>query len=227
MAQSSAPRWAPGSFLARLSPAMAAELLGIGVSRRFAAGRALMLEGERTTHVEVLFRGFVKITNVVDGIEILMGIRMPGDLVGELAGLTGKPRIATVTACGQVTSCVLSKRDFHHFLRGNPDAAMAMAAVAGERLQWANERRTEFAAFSARVRLARLLAEIAMMCGQGADDELTIGVPLSQPELATMIGVSEATVQNVFRELRQRGIVRTGYRNITILDLPALQTFSA
>jgi CRP-like cAMP-binding protein len=197
------------------------------VQRHFAAGRILLREGDRGTHVELLSRGFVKITNVVDGVEVLMGIRMPGDFVGELAGLTGKPRIATATACGQVTSSVITRRDFHNFMRQHPDAAMTMAAVMGERLRWANERRTDFAAFPAGTRLARLLVEIALTCGQRMDGELTIAVPLSQPELATMVGVSDATVQKVLRDLRENGTIRTGYRHITVVDLPALRAFGA
>jgi CRP-like cAMP-binding protein len=152
---------------------------------------------------------------------------MPGDFVGELAGLTGKPRIATATACGQVTSSVITRRDFHNFMRQHPDAAMTMAAVMGERLRWANERRTDFAAFPAGTRLARLLVEIALTCWQRMDGELTIAVPLSQPELATMVGVSDATVQKVLRDLRENGTIRTGYRHITVVDLPALRAFGA
>jgi CRP-like cAMP-binding protein len=227
MAPPPRPRWAPGSFLAGLRPAQADELLSRGVRRQFAAGRILLFEGDHSTHVELLYQGFVKITNVVDGTEVLMGIRVPGDFVGELAGLTGKPRIATATACGRVTSSVVSQRDFHHFLHQHPDAAMTMAAVMGERLRWANERRTDFAAFPADARLARLLAEIATTCGWQADDELNIELPLSQPELATMIGVSEATVQKVLRDLRTGGMIRTGYRHITVLDLPALRKVGA
>jgi CRP-like cAMP-binding protein len=223
MVQPLLPRWAPGSFLARLTREQSAELLGVGARRQFDAGRVLMREGDRTTHVELVLRGFVKITNLVDGTEVLMGIRMPGDFVGELAGLTGNPRIATAIACGRVTSSVVSKADFHRFLKRYPEATMTMAAVMGERLRWANERRTDFAAHSAEVRLARLLVEIALACGRPAEDGLTIAVPLSQPELATMIGVSEATVQKVLRELRERGTIRTGYRRLTVLDMSALQ----
>jgi CRP-like cAMP-binding protein len=227
MTQPLVPTWAPGSFLARLPLGQAAELLGYGVRRQLEAGRVLLREGDLSTQVELLSRGFVKITNVVDGIEVLIGIRIPGDFVGELAGLTGKPRIATATACGRVTSSVITKRDFHSFLRRHPDAAMSMAAVMGERLRWANERRTDYAAFPAGVRLARVLVEIALTCGLRTDEGLSIGVALSQPELATMIGVSEATVQKVFRDLRENRMIRTGYRHITVLDLPALRALGA
>ena len=73
------PRWAPGSFLARLSPEQVAELLQTGVRHHFEPGRPLLWEGDPSTHVEILVRGFVKITILVDGIEVLVGIRVSGD----------------------------------------------------------------------------------------------------------------------------------------------------
>lgn len=223
MTSPAASRWAPGSFLARLSADRVAELLAYGVSRQFGPGHMLLREGSQSDHVELLTRGYVKITNLADGIGVLIGIRMPGDLLGEHAGLTGLPRIASATTCGRVTATVISKRDFHRFLSQHSEVSLSMAASVAERLRWANERRTDFAAFPAEVRLTRLLIDIARRYGSPTSDGLSIAVPLSQPELATMVGVSEATVQTVLRKLRQERVIRTGYRHLTVLDLAALE----
>jgi CRP-like cAMP-binding protein len=216
--------WAPGSYLAELPAQVSKELLALGVRRQFAAGHPLIYEGDRETHVELLVSGFVKVTTVSEGLETLLAVRVPGDIVGETAALTGKPRSATVTACGRVTSIVISRADFRRFLRRHPDAALNMAATLGERLRWANRRRSEFAAYPAALRLARILLEFAVACGRATDDGVTIGVRLSQPELATMVGIADATVQKAIRELRQHGLIRTGYRQITIVDLDALSS---
>lgn len=221
------PRFAPGSFLARLPTEQVDELLRLGARREFVPGRALMREGDPSAHVELILRGFVKITNLVDGTELLMGIRVPGDLVGEMAGLTNKPRSATAVACGRVVSLVITRVAFHRFLAGHPDAALHMAAVMADRLRWANERRTDNAAHSVEVRLARVLVEIADITGQVTAEGITIGVALSQAELATMIGVSDARIQNAFRDLRTDGLVRTGYRRLTLLDPDALRALGS
>jgi CRP-like cAMP-binding protein len=226
-AQPLIPRWAPGTFLDRLPPDQVTELLRLGVRRVFDTGRTMLREGERSTHVELVIRGFVKVTNLADGVEVLVGIRMPGDLLGEVAGLTGGPRIATATACGRVTSVVVRAAEFHRFLRAHPEATFSMGAAMGDRLRWANTRRTDFAAFPAEVRLARLLVDIATACGRPTDEGITIAVALSQPELATMIGVSEATVHKAFRDWREAGVLRTGYRRVTVVDLPALRALGA
>jgi CRP-like cAMP-binding protein len=179
----------------------------------------IMREGGRDTHVVLLVSGFVKVTTAVEGFETLLGIRLPGEVIGEISALTGDPRSATVTACGRVTAGVVARADFEAFLRRRPDAATLVTATVARQLRWANRRRTDFAAFPAHIRLARLLVEIADVCGlERPDGSVEIAVPLSQPELAAMIAIAQATVQKAVHELRDRNLIGTGYRRIIIVD---------
>jgi CRP/FNR family transcriptional regulator, cyclic AMP receptor protein len=215
------PEWGPGTFLAQLAPELVAEMVALGVRRRFEAGQALMHEGDRGTHVELLLIGFVKVTTT----DTLLAIRMPGDLLGETAVLTGAPRNATVTACGRVVSVVLARPAFEGFIRRRPEAMRLVTASVVGQLQFANRRRTDFGAFPAHIRLARVLVEIAEGCGRPRPDGgVELGVTLSQPELATMIGIAQATVQKAMQELRAHGLIETGYRRLVVCDLPALRT---
>jgi CRP-like cAMP-binding protein len=187
----------------------------------------MLREGDRDTHLELLVSGFVKVTTSVDGFETLLGIRAPGELVGEVGALTGAPRNATVTACGRVTAGVLTRAEFEAFLRRHPSAAVRVTASLAGQLRWANRRRTDFAVYPAHVRLARLLVEIAEMCGRPVPGGgIELGVPLSQPELATMIAIAQATVQKAIQELRRRGLLGTGYRRLTILDPDGMRTLA-
>jgi CRP-like cAMP-binding protein len=211
--------WAPGTFLGSLPPATVSELVGLSVRRQFAAGRTIMREGGRDTHVVLLISGFVKVTTAVEGFETLLGIRLPGEVIGEIGALTGDPRSATVTACGRVTAGLIARADFEAFLRRRPDVATLVTATVARQLRWANRRRTDFAAFPAHIRLARLLVEIADVCGrERPDGSVEIAVPLSQPELAAMIAIAQATVQKAVHELRERKLIGTGYRRIVIVD---------
>ncbi|WP_433206821.1 Crp/Fnr family transcriptional regulator [Dactylosporangium sp. CS-047395] len=221
------PDWSPSTFLGSLPEATAKELVGRATVRQFAPGRVVLREGDVETHVELLIAGFVKVTTSVDGFETLLGIRVPGELVGEVGALTGAPRNATVTACGRVTAGVLSRAAFEDFLHRHPAAAARVTAALAGQLSWANRRRTDFAVYPAHVRLARLLVEIAELCGRPvAGGGIEIAVPLSQPELATMIAIAQATVQNAIRDLRSRGLLSTGYRRLTILDPAGLRALA-
>jgi CRP/FNR family cyclic AMP-dependent transcriptional regulator len=201
------PEWPAGSLLDRLCPASRNELLSLGFTRQFPPGRKLFHEGDRDDHIELLRRGFVKVTSVVDGRETLHAIRTPGNVLGEFGAVSGQPRTATVTTCGLVISSRIDRVVFEAFLRRHPDA--------------------EFAAYSAVVRLARELADIADVCGELTEKGLSILVELSQSELATMIGTADVTVQKALRALRNAGLISNGYRHITVSDLAGLRAVAS
>jgi CRP/FNR family cyclic AMP-dependent transcriptional regulator len=217
------PVWAPGSFLAMISAEDRDQLLALGTTRTLPPGRQLLVEGRQDTHVEIIRQGHVKVTTSVGGVPRLLAIRLPGDLVGEFAAFTGNGRSATVTTCGEVVSTVIKQADFVPFVARHPQVATQITVTVGRRLRWANERRSEFSAFPVHVRLARVLGQIAASCGEAVGDGLLIGVELSQTELATLIGAREDTVQRALRLLRERGLLRTGYRRIVVLDEPGLR----
>ena len=51
---------------------------------------------------------------------------------------------------------------------------------------------------------------------------IEIRLPLSQEELASWVGASREAVSKAFQLLRTLGIVETGRRRVTVLDLDAL-----
>jgi CRP-like cAMP-binding protein len=217
--------WSAGSFLDRISPRARKDLLALGVTRPLSSGRRLFTEGGKDTHVEIIQKGFVKVTTMTGGSDQLLAIRMSGDLVGEFAAVSSRPRSATVTACGDIVSTIVKQADFRQFLNRYPAVAAEVTATVGERLRWANERRADFSAYPVHIRLARVLADIVASCGQMDDEGLVIAVELSHAELATLVGAAPDTVQRALRTLRATQLIQTGYRRITVLDLAGLRAF--
>jgi CRP/FNR family cyclic AMP-dependent transcriptional regulator len=216
------PARGPRPFLEHLSAKERDELLALGVTRALRPGTVMLTEGALDTHVEILRTGHVKVTRSSGGTPRLLGIRLPGDILGEFGAITGSGRQATVTTCDDVVSTVIRQADFLRFLAERPRVANQLTATVGERLQWANARRSEFTAFPVQVRLARVLGDFAIGAGEAAGDGVLIGVPLNHAELASLVGAAEDTVQKALRLLRRRGLIRTGYRRIVVLDLDAL-----
>lgn len=217
----------PNSLIASLSRTSAEALLAAGVAKGYPAGAVLLAEGTTSTHVVVLLDGYAKVTATnTDGGVALLAIRSGGDLVGELAALDGQPRSATVTAASAVQARIISQTDFHHLLSRHPELAEEVSRTVVAKLRWATRRRTDFSGCSVAVRVAHVLLELAVIHGAPTADGLEIAFPLSQPELAALVGAAEPTVHKVLADLRRKQIVGTGYRSMTIRDLTALRAFA-
>lgn len=219
-----AEEWPARSLLGRLSVPARQELLALGTPVRFEAGAVLLREGMNDRHALLLRSGFAKVTATVENGEgSLLAVRAAGDTVGEMAAMTGAPRSATVTACGPLTARVLPRGALLELLVGRPEIALALTGIVADRLRWANRRRLDFRGYPAKVRLARLLVELAASYGASGPGGVVIGCRLTQPELATLVGAAETTIHKVLRDLREEGLLETGYRSTTIRDLPRLR----
>jgi CRP/FNR family transcriptional regulator, cyclic AMP receptor protein len=208
-----------GSFLASLSAKSRAAMLELGTVREFAPMAVLLRQGETTSHAFLLVDGCVKITATTpDGHLALLAIRAAGELIGELACMDGQPRIATVTTAGRVRTRLLAQPEFLRFLERHPDVALAVSSSVASKLRWATRRRLDFGNCEVSVRLARILVELAATYGISVGTWIEIGVPLTQPELAALVGAAEPTVHKALTRLRREGIVDTGYRRIFVCD---------
>jgi CRP-like cAMP-binding protein len=193
-------------------------LLGAGTRRRYGSGDVLMREGELTNDVLLLRSGWVKVLlTTEEGVEALLAIRARGDIVGELSAIDEAPRSATIIACGRVVAQVLSRAHFQSLLQSRPEAWLTVARSVAQLLRDTNRRRLEFAGYSAKIRLARILAELDRRYGFQTAQGRVIALELTQSDLAAAIGAAEVTVQKALRELRDAGLIATSRRRITIL----------
>ncbi|MFE6777209.1 Crp/Fnr family transcriptional regulator [Streptomyces sp. NPDC057702] len=223
--------WPSATFLGRVEPQTLEELLAAGTAAEYAADRTLLHQGEDSRHVLLITRGVVKVVaGTAEGHEMLVAVRVAGDLVGEMAALESRPRSGTVLACGEVTVRVIQWHILEKLLHRHPDAADSLMHMLCARLRWANRRRLDFRAYDSSIRLARVLAELTQMYGRpvrGAPDERQeLAVTLTQTELASLAGLALTTAEKALADLARLGLVERSYRRITINDFPRLLVFS-
>jgi CRP/FNR family cyclic AMP-dependent transcriptional regulator len=217
-------RWPPGTLLGRLDHTTRDRLLAVGVRRSVDTCRVILHEGALESHVILLDDALTKVTaTMTDGRQALLAIRVSGDIVGEISALNGTPRSATITACRPSIIRIIHRNEFRAFLRSNPDAAIEIAGIVADRLRWANRRRIDFASHTVKVRLARVLWEVATAYGQRGPTGIIVDIRLTQAELATLCGAAEISLQKALRELRKADIIGTGYREIVVHDPHALR----
>jgi CRP/FNR family transcriptional regulator, cyclic AMP receptor protein len=215
--------WPPSSLLGSLPDTSRDRLLERGTTRQYLAGQVLIREGEETKFVVVLLDGVVKATGLtLDGKETLLAIRVGGDVVGEFAALDGGLRSSTVTTCGTVVGRLIRQADFLAVIRQDDLLAEAVNRSIVAKVRSANARRVDFAGYDAPTRLTRVLRELAVRYGNRSGNRVVISWPLTQPELASLAAVGEPTAQKALRRLRERGVIDTGYRSLTIVDFDEL-----
>jgi CRP/FNR family cyclic AMP-dependent transcriptional regulator len=207
-------------FWALLSDDERTALSGLGRPAVYPPGAVMCVEGDPATHVFVLVDGWVKIVGVTsDGHELTLALRGRGDTVGEMAGETTGYRTATVQAVGTVRALIVAYEKFRSFLDANDGADRAYRRMVTRRWNDAESMLRARSVTSGAQRLAGLLLELA----DWRDSEVRAAMTLTQEELANLTGASRATVTRALSNWRQRGIIRTSQRDITITDLAALR----
>jgi CRP/FNR family cyclic AMP-dependent transcriptional regulator len=216
-----------GALLAYLADADRDYLLGRGVRRRFRANDVVLMEGDPSDHVHVLVSGWVRVSTIIeDGREVLFGLRGPGEVLGDLAAVTGRPRTASVRAIEPCTVFQLTGAQFVDVLRVRPEIALATIKTVAARLRFAESARIDSAAFDVSRRVAVHLVRLVEEHGRTVPEGVVIEAALSQADIAAQAGAARRTVARALGVLRVKGIVEIGRRRILIRRLHVLRALA-
>src|SRR4051812_8100975 len=211
-------------FLDTLTAAERADLLTQGRRRRLARGALLITEGSRSDNVYVVLAGHLKVFSTSDrGAEIVLAVRGPGALLGELAVIDDEPRAASVCALEPVEVAAVPAAAFSGFLRAHPEVMFTLLRTLTGRLRDADRKRVEFGSYDATSRVALRLVELADRFGEPTPAGVRITLPFTQDELAGWVGSSREAVVKALSTLRRTGYVRTQRRSVVVCDVPALR----
>ena len=198
---------------------LSAAILQQGVPRSFRRGSALFSEGDIAERVFLIQRGWVTLQVATrDGREVILGLRGPGDLVGELSTLDGEPRTNTALAVDEVEAVIAPARVLTTGLAQDPELADELLRLLARRLRESDSQRLELAALDSLARVARRLLELAERFGEPAGDGVRVALPLSQEQLASWCGCSREATIKALRTLREVAGITTGRRTVTLRD---------
>jgi type IV pilus assembly protein PilB len=108
--------------------------------RDFLPQSAIVREGgtESSAFFILSGRAAVRRKDPDSGIDFLLAELGEGEMFGEVALLTRKPRTASVVALEATTCAVLEQAEFDRIVREHPQVALSMMAVLADRLEQAN-----------------------------------------------------------------------------------------
>jgi CRP/FNR family transcriptional regulator len=125
-----------------------------------------------------------------------------------MALFEGLPRSANVETLEETQTLELQRDVLLGLLQQSPKLALNLLQAMSARLRSSTEEAGELASLTVVERLARQLQKLAEWSGTPEPDGIRIMVPMTQQELATMIGTSRESVNRALVQLRRQGKVR-------------------
>jgi CRP/FNR family cyclic AMP-dependent transcriptional regulator len=193
-------------------------------SRRFRRGEVIFHQGDPGDALFIVMAGAIKIMLPSEtGDEAILATLRPGDVFGELALLDGAPRSATAVALEATETLILPRDQFRELLATEPAIRDALlASIAGELRRLTNHvEELHFLDITGRLasRLARLAAESGTTQPDGS---VRLKAPLTQGDLAAMIGCTRQSVNKLLGMFTDDRLIRLERDSIVVLDLDGL-----
>jgi CRP/FNR family transcriptional regulator, cyclic AMP receptor protein len=196
--------------------------LALARRRSFARNEVLCHEGDPADSLHLVERGHLAVQGgLPSGAKATFTILSAGDYFGELALLRAdRRRTATVVALEPSGTLAVAATAFDALCRRSPGVERILSVLLADRVDILSRRLLETMYESVDRRVYRRLLELARSYG-GSDGTATI--PLSQTQLADLVGATRPSVNQVLQRLAGLDVVRLSRSRIDVVDLTALE----
>lgn len=190
-------------------------------SRRFTT---LYSEGSPADSVLFLESGLVKICKRgEEGKEIILQIVSPGEIFGEQALSLEHTRTAGAEVLQEGTIYVVPRDVFIRFCDNRPEMWKHVAQLLAHRKRDLEKKIELLCMHDVEYRILHYIAELATAFGAKLDGH-EYAVPLSQGELASLIGATRETTSTTLNMLARRGLIRLGRRQLILSSLDGVRS---
>jgi CRP/FNR family cyclic AMP-dependent transcriptional regulator len=180
-------------------------------------GQPIYFEGDPPGPVYVVAEGLVKeFTTSDDGEHLLFDILGPGSTFGELPLIDSAPRDCSVEAVEQTTVLVVPQRALQKVMREDPAVSLALLGSLAYRLRQRTEQASDVVFMGLESRVAKLLARYAREAPPAKDGSVRVEIGVTQADLASMVGGSRQSVNQVLKALERRRYISVEGRSIIV-----------
>lgn len=213
-------------LFAGLSDQELAEIAALCMDRKYQKGRIIFVEGEPGEAIYLLKSGLIKVSKQDgDGREHTLHYVYPGDIFAEvvLFDAGGYPATAEVVEDSEVG--LIRNSDMDRLLIKNPGMTLELLKIMARRLRNAQQQIMELALKDTTRRLAGLLLKLAENHGINKENGVLISLPLTNQEIANLVGTSRETVNRILSEFRRRKAVTIVKQEGIIISKAKLETW--
>jgi CRP-like cAMP-binding protein len=210
-----------------IPPAVWEALIRSGTQRVFSPGTPLMRQGESATFVIALSEGTTKVTkDTVDGQQVLLALRGPDELFGELGVLLDTPRTASVRAVTRCVGHTIPAPAFRSVV-GRFDLLTDTYRLSVTRALQMEERLQNLLCHPPAVRMARFLAHLADEVGEQSGDATIVHLGMDREELGFMLNMCRSAAIDTLGYLKSLNLIESGRKTIKVLNRDALASYTS
>lgn len=185
--------------------------------RTLSRGDVLFTEGDEADSLYVVVDGRVAISNKsMDGRESMMALMERGDLFGEMPLFDGLPRSAEARALEPSRVIVIDYEPVRQLYEAKPELLWRVVALLAGRLRTTDEALADSVFLDVTGRTAKRLLELG-----GESDEFAL--PITQEELAGMVGASRERVNKAIASFIRLGWIEQNDRRYRISNREQLE----
>jgi CRP-like cAMP-binding protein len=205
-------------FFAGASAEQLADLAGHGTERQLVRGDVLFHAGDAPDALYLVKRGriAIAITNEIDHRESVVALMETGDLFGEMGLLDQLPRSAMARALERSTVLMIPYEPVIEMFDAQPSLLWGVTRLLAGRLRNMDEALADSVFLDVTGRTAKRLLELA----NGRDEFV---LPITQEELAGMVGASRERVNKAIASFIRLGWIEQHDRRYTITQRDRLK----
>lgn len=185
--------------------------------QNYAKGSDLFTEGDIASELFVVVEGRIAIaTRATDGRETLVAVMEPGGLFGELGAFDSEPRSADARALVDSQVIAIPYEAVRKEFEKRPELLWLIVRLLAQRLRATDEALADSVFLDVPARTAKRLLELA-------GDREEFQLPITQEDLAGLVGASRERVNKALAMFTRLGWIETaGRANYRILDRESL-----
>jgi len=181
-------------------------------------GQYLYQAGEPFRSIYALRSGSLKTYLMSqDGAEHVIGLKMPGDLLG-LSAINGKRYINSARALETSSVCEIPYERLEELGQAIPGLQHHMAGMMSREIQEEQEKVAMCSKMPAEARLASVLITLSDRFATRGFSANEFNLSMSRSDIANMLGLAVETVSRLFTHFQDDGLVKVERKHVQILD---------
>jgi adenylate cyclase len=214
------------SLFSGLSPQVESTLKRRVHRRRFAAGTLIARAGEPAEALYVIEAGVVRAALTSrQGHERLLGLFTTGDCLCEVGVLEPSGTHTADLVAVESTTCVcISREDLVAAVRSHPELSLRLLGALAAHARRREQELADLAFLDVSSRVGRQLLQLAARYGTRVERGIRIGAPVSQSDLAAMVGASREHVNRALSRFARLDAVSVNRSGIVITDPDRLRS---